>query len=72
MNKRKISVIITFLALAFLAAFNMNIQSKKNGLSDVLLNNIEVLAQESNELECVLVKGFCVIDQVRIDHLALE
>ena len=47
MNKKKIFGSIAVLAIAALAAFNVNINTQEDGLSDVSLNNVEALASET-------------------------
>ena len=44
MNKKKIFGSIAVLAIAAIAAFNININANENGLSDISLANVEALA----------------------------
>jgi hypothetical protein len=46
--KKKIFGGITVLAIAAVAAFNVNFSAQSNGLSDVSLTNVEALANENN------------------------
>lgn len=48
MNKKKIFGSIAVLAIAALTAFNVNINTRENGFSDVSLENMEALAGEIN------------------------
>jgi len=45
--KKKIFGGIAVLAIVTVAAWNMNFGSKMNGMPDVMLSNVEALAQES-------------------------
>ena len=45
--KNKIFGSIAILAIAAIAAFNMNINTNENGLSEVSLANVEALASET-------------------------
>ena len=45
--KKKIFGGIAVLAIAVVAAWNVNVNSRTNGMSDVMLANVEALAQES-------------------------
>ena len=47
MNKKKLFGSIAILSIAAMTAFNVNVNSKEKGLSDVSLANVEALA--SNE-----------------------
>lgn len=44
--KKKILGSFAVLAIALVAAFNVNINTKENGLSAITLNNVEALASE--------------------------
>jgi len=46
--KKKIFGVIAVLAIAVVAAWNVNIKSRTNGMSNVIMANVEALAQESN------------------------
>ena len=72
MNKKKILGSIAILAIAALAAFNVNININKNLLSGFSLDNIEALAQESGSPKCVPSKGFCFKNEVKIDHISIQ
>ncbi|MDR2913987.1 MAG: NVEALA domain-containing protein [Tannerella sp.] len=52
MNKKFFFGSIAVLAIAALTAFNVNVNSQEDGLSDVSLDNIEALAQESGRVTC--------------------
>ena len=45
--KKKILGSIAVFAIAAIAAFNVNVNTKVDGLSNVSLDNVEALAQES-------------------------
>jgi hypothetical protein len=62
MNKKKLFSSIVIISIATLAAFNMNINSDENGISDVSLDNVEALAQETAPLTCIKVRGYCTIN----------
>ena len=72
MKKKKKIAIIFFIALVSLTSFDLIIKSKKNKITDVSLINVEALAHEFYEPKCVLIKGYCVIDLVSIDHLSFR
>lgn len=46
--KKKILGGIAILAIAVVAAFNVNISVQENGLSDISLDNVEALASEGS------------------------
>ena len=48
MNKKVIGS-IAVLAIAAMTAFNVNVNTQENGLSDISLDNVEALASESSE-----------------------
>ena len=48
MNKKKFLIVGAILALGGAAAFNMNINSQKSGLSDIALANVEALAKRED------------------------
>jgi hypothetical protein len=50
--KKKIFGFIAVLAIAALAAFNVNVNSQENGLSDISMENIEALASEDTNSNC--------------------
>jgi len=72
MNKKRLFSSITIFTIAILAAFNTSINTNENGLSDISLDNVEALAQESNTPDCVSAKGFCIENTIRTDHVALK
>ncbi|MDR2916482.1 MAG: hypothetical protein LBV74_16920 [Tannerella sp.] len=49
MSKKKIFGSIAVLAIAAMAAFNVNVNSQDNGLSYISLDNAEALASESSD-----------------------
>ncbi len=53
MNKKKIFGSIAVLAIAAMAAFNVNVNTQENGLSDISLDNVEALADEINPINCI-------------------
>ena len=72
MKKKKIFVIIFLFTVASLAAFNLNIHSDIKELPDTCLDNIEALAQEIEELECLQIKGMCKTHLFSSDQLSLK
>ena len=52
MNKKKIFGSIVVLAIAVIAAFNVNVNTKEEGLSDISLANVEALAKETVYIYC--------------------
>ena len=46
MKKKKILGSIAVLVIATITAFNVNVNTLENGLSDISLNNVEALATE--------------------------
>ena len=48
MKNNKVLGSIAVLAIAALTAFNVNMNSQENGLSDVSLDNVEALANEND------------------------
>jgi len=59
MNKKKIFSSIAVLAIAAMAAFNANVNIQDNGLSDIVLNNIEALgtSEDDGSVRCCPDKG---------------
>lgn len=59
--KKKLFGSIAVLAVAALTAFNVNVNSQENGLSDVSLENVEALAYELPEatITCGRYTGRC-------------
>ncbi|MDR0423816.1 MAG: NVEALA domain-containing protein [Rickettsiales bacterium] len=51
--KKKLFCSIAVLAIAAMAAFNININTQENGLSDVSLDNVEALASEIDPINCI-------------------
>ena len=47
MNKKKLFGSIAVLAIASMAAFNVNVNTQEKGLSDISLSNVSALASES-------------------------
>jgi len=67
--KKKIFGGIVILAIAIAAAWNVNISSKTNRMSNVKLANVEALAEESSttpSYNCPGGKNGCVIIQERL------
>lgn len=58
MYKKKIFGSIAVLAIAAMAAFNVNINTQEECLSDILLENVEALAA----IECNRLTLLCYID----------
>jgi len=50
--KKKFFGSLAVLAIAAVAAFNVNVNTQENGLSDVSLDNVEALASESISAMC--------------------
>jgi len=55
--KKKLLSSLAVLAVAAVATFNVSLDSKKNGLTDVMLANVEALAQEPGSF------GACFIEK---------
>ena len=72
MKNRKIFILIIAISIATISAFNVSIKTNENGQSNVSLDNIEALAQETDVPDCVPAKGFCCINGVNIDQIAIE
>ena len=49
MNKKKILGSFAVLVIAAIAAFNLNLNPQEEGLSDILLSNVEALANENDD-----------------------
>lgn len=52
--KKRFLLIVTVLVFAAVAAWNVNLSSKSSGMSDVALENVEALAQESGNTQGTL------------------
>ena len=47
--KKKLLSSLAVLAVAAVATFNVSLDSKTNGLTDIMLSNVEALAQEPGD-----------------------
>lgn len=72
MNKKRLSFILSTFAIALLAALNMNLHTNEYGSTDVSLDNVEALAQESSIPSCQPVKGGCHKNGITTDHSAFK
>ena len=72
MKRRKIFCIIAMLGFISLAVFNLNIYSVKIGWTDVFLENVEALAQESDIPDCVPLKGICYKNELYYAGILLK
>ena len=73
MKNKKINFFLIFaLSLAALAAFNMSINSGKNVISNISLENVEALAQETSVPDCVPARGFCCKNGISAERLSVE
>jgi hypothetical protein len=52
MNKKSIIIAGCIVAIATVAALNVNFSKKTNDLSDIVLTNIEALADENGKVSC--------------------
>jgi hypothetical protein len=50
MNKKKIFGLFSILGVIAMMAYNVNVNSQNNALSDVALDNVEALAHELDEI----------------------
>ena len=57
--KKKILYGFAGLAIAVVAAFNLNLNFKRNGLSDMALTNVEALANKKLNPSCI---SYCNFD----------
>lgn len=71
MNRKKLFIALVILAIATLTAFNANIGINENGLSDVSLDNVEALANESGGQNCLPTRGLCVRNGMKADHISI-
>ncbi len=53
MNKKSISGLLAVLMIAAVAAFNVSLNSQKETLSDLAMENVEALASESGGSCCI-------------------
>jgi hypothetical protein len=72
MNKKSVLLIVVFCVASFITVLNVNIQSDIIQFSDVSLDNVEALAQESDEPDCVQIKGVCFGKVGEFDRLAFK
>ena len=59
MTYKKIFILTAAFSIATISALNVSFNANECGLSDVSLDNVEALAQETNTSGCVTIKGFC-------------
>ena len=71
-NKSKNYFLATALSIAAIAAFNISINADWSKTSNISLENVEALAQETNAPICVPTKGFCYSNGIRTSHIAIE
>jgi len=57
--KKKILGGIAVIAIAAMTTWNVNFSAKTNGLSNVMLSNVEALAEESNPPSDLYYKLYC-------------
>jgi hypothetical protein len=72
MNRKRLFIFSTALVIAVLAALNAGVRTNKSGLSDVSLDNIEALAQESDSSGCSPVRGICNKHGITYHTIAFE
>lgn len=72
MNKKRLLNCIAIVAIAISAALNTSINTGENGLSDISLDNVEALAQESNNINCMATKGFCVKNGMKDNYVSFD
>ena len=72
MDKKKILILTVACSIAIISAFNVSIKTSERGLSNVSLDNIEALAQETNIPTCVPVRGHCTRNGISSDQIALN
>jgi len=72
MRNKKIFIFLAALSIAVISAFNLSINTSESGLSNVSLDNVEALAQESNGPKCIQVKGLCCSNGLWSNHISIE
>jgi len=72
MRNKKIFILTTAFSVAVISAFNLSIRISESGLSNVSLDNVEALAQETSIPGCVPSKGFCSRNGISSDHISLK
>ena len=72
MKRKNMFVIMALSAVAAFAVFNVSIHWDNVKISDISLDNVEVLAQESSEPDCALVKGVCFGITITSGHLGFQ
>jgi hypothetical protein len=72
MNRKRLFIFLTALSIVMMATLNAGICINKSELSDVSLDNVEALANESDPPNCTPVKGICHANGVTYNRIALE
>ena len=72
MRNKKIFILIAVFSIATISAFNLSINTSESGLSNVSLDNVEALAQETSMPGCASAKGFCSKNGITVDHISLQ
>ena len=73
MNKKKILIVIALSAIASFSLFHLKMNTNESRLTDVSLENVDALAQESgNPPDCFQAKGFCVDETYKDNYMSFE
>ena len=72
MNNKKIFILTAAFSIAVISAFNVSISANESGLSNVSLDNVEALAQETRVPDCVPSKGFCCKNGISSEHISIQ
>ena len=72
MSNKKIFILIAAFLIATISTFNVSINSNERGLSNVSLNNVEALAQESGSPSCVSIRGYCYVNGLKSEHTSFQ
>ena len=72
MSNKKIFILTAAFSIAIISAFNVSINTSESGLSNVSLDNVEALAQESNGFKCIQVRGLCCSNGLWSDHISIQ
>jgi hypothetical protein len=72
MKRKRLFIFSTVLVIAVFAALNAGVRTNKSELSDVSLDNVEALANESDPPNCIPVRGLCHTNGITYQNISFE
>ena len=72
MTYKKIFILTAAFSIALISALNVSINANESGLSNVSLDNVEALAQETSIPDCIPTKGYCYKNGMKSEYISLS